>query len=43
MRMKGMSSHFRRRKDPAAKRLYDNTVAVSPVDVKKLKKVLPYW
>jgi large subunit ribosomal protein L35 len=43
MRMKGMSSHFRRRKDKATKRLYDATIPVHPSDVARLRRMLPYW
>ena len=42
MRMHGMKSHFRRRKAPRVKRLFDETIQVNPVDVRKLRILMPY-
>ncbi len=42
MRTKGMKSHLRRKKSPRTKRLFDETVPVSPADVKRIRKTLPY-
>jgi len=42
MRTKGGKSHLRRRKSKRAKRLYDETIAVSPRDKARVKKLLPY-
>lgn len=42
LRTKGGKSHLRRKKPKAVKRLYDNRVDVSPVDVRRLKRLLPY-
>ena len=42
MRTKGGKSHLRRRKPSRVKRLYDETVPVSPVDKARIKRLLPY-
>jgi large subunit ribosomal protein L35 len=42
MRAKGGKSHLRRRKPARTKRLYDETIAVSPVDRVRIKRLLPY-
>ncbi len=42
LRMKCGKSHFRRRKAPRTKRLYDAMVAVSSADVPRIRRLLPY-
>ena len=42
MRTKGGKSHLRRRKAKRTKRLYDETIAVSPSDKVRVKRLLPY-
>ena len=42
LRMKGMSSHLRRRKSKRSRRMYDDTVSVSKADVARLRRLLPY-
>ena len=42
LRMKGGSSHLRRNKPPRVKRQYDDKQAVAAVDVKKLRRLMPY-
>jgi len=42
MRTKGGKSHLRRRKAKRVKRLYDETILVSPVDRARIKRLLPY-
>jgi large subunit ribosomal protein L35 len=42
MRIKGGKSHLRRRKSKRTKRLFDETVPVSPVDRKRVKRLLAY-
>jgi len=42
MRTKGGKSHLRRNRSKRARRLYDATVSVSPHDVTRIKKLLPY-
>ncbi|MBI2980171.1 MAG: 50S ribosomal protein L35 [Chloroflexi bacterium] len=42
MRTKGGKSHLRVRKPKRVKRLYDETIPVSPRDVKRIKRLLPY-
>ncbi len=42
MRTKGGKSHLRLRKSNRAKRLYDETIAVSPSDKARIKRLLPY-
>ena len=42
MRTKCGKSHLRRKKAPRTKRLYDETIPVSSVDKKRIRKLLPY-
>ena len=42
MRTKCGKSHFRRRKAPRTKRLYDEMLPVSLADQKRIKRLLPY-
>ena len=42
LRMKGMSSHLRRKKSKRNRRMYDDTVSASKVDARKLRYLLPY-
>ena len=42
MRVKGGKSHLRRKKAPRTKRLYDETIPVSPADTKRIRRLLPY-
>ena len=42
LRMKGMSSHLRRKKSKRNRRMYDDTVAVSKADAHMLRRLLPY-
>jgi large subunit ribosomal protein L35 len=42
MRVKQGKSHFRRRKSPSVKGLYDETIPLHKADVKRIKKLLPY-
>lgn len=42
MRMKGGSSHLRRKKAYRAKTLYDEMVPVHPADRPRLRRLLPY-
>lgn len=42
LRMKCGKSHFRRRKAPRTKRLYDGMIAVSSADAPRLRRLLPY-
>ena len=42
LRTKCGKSHFRRRKAPRVKRLYDELISTSPVDRKRIRKLLPY-
>lgn len=42
MRTKLGKSHLRLRKSKRAKRLYDETIAVSPSDKTRIKRLLPY-
>jgi large subunit ribosomal protein L35 len=42
LRMKCGKSHFRRRKAPRTKRLYDGMVATSAADVPRLRRLLPH-
>ncbi|MFO8143523.1 MAG: 50S ribosomal protein L35 [Dehalococcoidales bacterium] len=42
MRVKIGKSHLRRRKTKRAKRLYDETIPVSSVDRKRIKRLIPY-
>ena len=42
LRMKGMSSHLRRKKSKRARRMFDDTVSVSKADIPKLRRLIPY-
>lgn len=42
MRTKCGKSHLRRKKAPRTKRLYDEKIPVSPKDMKRLRRLLPY-
>ena len=42
LRMKGMSSHLRRKKSKRNRRMYDDTVSISKADAPKLRRLLPY-
>ena len=42
LRMKGLSSHLRRKKSKRNLRMYDDTVSVSKADARKLRRLLPY-
>jgi large subunit ribosomal protein L35 len=42
LRAKVGKSHFRRRKAPRTKRLYDGMVAVSSADAPRLRRLMPY-
>ncbi len=42
MRAKGMKSHLRRKKSARVKRLFDETIPVSPVDRKRVSRLIPY-
>jgi len=42
MRTKCGKSHLRRKKAPRTKRLYDETIPVSSVDKKRIRRLLPY-
>lgn len=42
MRTKCGKSHFRRRKAPRTKRMYDGLVSVAGADVRRISKLLPY-
>ena len=42
MRTKGGKSHLRRKKPARVRRDYDEMLPVSPSDVPRLKKLLPY-
>ena len=42
MRVKGGKSHLRRRKAKRTKRLFDETIPVSPADRTRVKRLLPY-
>jgi large subunit ribosomal protein L35 len=42
MRTKCGKSHLRRKKAPRTKRLYDETIAVSSADKKRVRRLLPY-
>jgi len=42
MRTKCGKSHFRRKKAPRTKRLYDEKIPVSLADKKRVKRLLPY-
>ena len=40
LRMKGMAGHMRRKKPARVKRQYSGTVAASPADVSKIKRLI---
>jgi len=42
MRIKGGKSHLRRRKSKRSKRLFDETIPVSPSDKTRIKRLLPH-
>jgi large subunit ribosomal protein L35 len=42
MRAKGMKSHFRRRKAPRVKRMFDRMEEVHETNEKKVRTMLPY-
>jgi large subunit ribosomal protein L35 len=42
LRMKGLSSHLRRKKSKRARRQFDDTVSVSKADIPKLRRLIPY-
>jgi large subunit ribosomal protein L35 len=42
MRAKQMAGHLRRRKSKRAKALFDRKLPVSPADVKRLSRLVPY-
>ena len=42
MRMKGGSSHLRRKKSYRARSLYDAKLVVHPSDAPRLRRVMPY-
>jgi large subunit ribosomal protein L35 len=42
MRMKGGSSHLRRKKSYRARTLYDEKLVVNKSDVGRLRRVMPY-
>ena len=42
MRTKCGKSHFRRKKAPRTKRLYDEMIPVASADRKRIRRLLPY-
>jgi large subunit ribosomal protein L35 len=42
LRTKGMKSHFRRRKAPRVKRLFDRMIPLDESNKKQVKRLLPY-
>ncbi|MBI4200400.1 MAG: 50S ribosomal protein L35 [Chloroflexi bacterium] len=42
LRMKGHSSHLRRKKPKRTRRMYDDTLPVSRADRAKVRRLLPY-
>jgi large subunit ribosomal protein L35 len=42
MRTKGGKSHLRRNKAKRTKRLYDETIPVSPADRTRVRRLIPY-
>ncbi len=42
MRVKIGKSHLRRKKPKRAKRLYDETIPLSPSDRKRISRLIPY-
>jgi large subunit ribosomal protein L35 len=41
-RAQGGKSHFRRRKSPRTRRMFDKMFEVSPADKKRIMRLLPY-
>ena len=41
LRTKGMKSHFRRRKAPRTKRMFDRMLELNPADEQRVKRLLP--
>ena len=42
LRMKGLSSHLRRKKSKRSRRLYDGTIPFPKTETAKLRRLLPY-
>ncbi len=42
MRTKGMKSHFRRRKSPRTRRMFDKMYEVAKADRARIRQLLPY-
>ena len=42
LRMKGLSSHLRRKKSKRSRRMFDDTLPVSKADKPKLRRLIPY-
>jgi large subunit ribosomal protein L35 len=42
VRMKGLRSHLRRKKPANVRRQYNDKLPVHPVDVKRIKRLIPY-
>jgi len=42
MRTKGGKSHLRRRKPKRVRRLYDETIPLSPSDRSRVRRLIPY-
>jgi large subunit ribosomal protein L35 len=42
LRTKGMKSHFRRRKAPRVKRLFDRMLPLDESNKRRVKRLLPY-
>jgi large subunit ribosomal protein L35 len=42
LRMKGPRSHIRRRKAPRVREQFDRMIEISPTDVKRIRRALPY-
>lgn len=42
LRMKGHSSHLRRKKPASVRRLYSKMIHVSRADVRRVKRLIPY-
>ena len=42
MRTKGGKSHLRRRKPARVRRLYDETIPLSPSDRARIRRLIPY-
>ena len=41
LRTKGMKSHFRRRKAPRTKRMFDRMLELNPADEQRVRRLLP--